>query len=106
MLINSAPEELHHRRAIAIPGPVRAANRGTSSKQPRFIRHRRRFGCFPRRRQAVLMVFGLNFFIRSAGGIPQDASCLILPRKRFPFFLLLCYNFFTMYLKLRKLLWN
>ena len=36
-----------HRRGIAIPGPFRAANRAASSKQARFIRHWRRFACFP-----------------------------------------------------------
>ena len=36
-----------HRRGIAIPGPFGAANRAASSKQARFIRHWRRFACFP-----------------------------------------------------------
>ena len=36
-----------HRCGIAIPGPVWAANRAATSKQPHFFRHRRRFGCFP-----------------------------------------------------------
>ena len=38
---------LQHRRGIAIPGPFGAANRAASSKQARFIRHWRRFACFP-----------------------------------------------------------
>ena len=39
--------EFQHRRGIAIPGPFGAANRAASSKQARFIRHWRRFACFP-----------------------------------------------------------
>ena len=35
-----------HRRGVTIPGHFMSANRAASSKQPRFIRHRRRFGCF------------------------------------------------------------
>ena len=38
---------LQHRRGIGIPGPFGAENRAASSKQARFIRHRRRFACFP-----------------------------------------------------------
>ena len=37
---------LYHRRGDTIPGAIRAANRAASSKQPRFIRRWRRFGCF------------------------------------------------------------
>ena len=36
-----------HRRASRLAGIVMPASRGTSSKSPRFIRHRRRFGDFP-----------------------------------------------------------
>ena len=36
-----------HRRASRLAGTVVPADRGTSSKSPRFIRHRRRFGDFP-----------------------------------------------------------
>ena len=36
-----------HRRGKTIPAHFVPANRAASSKQPRFIRHRRRFGCFP-----------------------------------------------------------
>ena len=39
--------DANHRRGTTIPGPVWAANRAASSKQARFIRHRRRFACFP-----------------------------------------------------------
>ena len=35
-----------HRHGIAIPVPDGPANRAVSSKAPRFIRHRRRFGAF------------------------------------------------------------
>ena len=36
-----------HRRASRLAGIVMPASRGTSSKSPRFIRHRRRFGELP-----------------------------------------------------------
>ena len=36
-----------HRRGITIPAHFVPGNRAASSKQPRFIRHRRRFGCYP-----------------------------------------------------------
>ena len=36
-----------HRRGIVIPGPFGSTNRAASSKQARFIRHWRRFACFP-----------------------------------------------------------
>ena len=39
--------EFQHRRGIAIPSPFGASNRAASSKQARFIRHWRRFACFP-----------------------------------------------------------
>lgn len=35
-----------HRRGMTIPGYFVFANRAASSKQPRFIRRWRRFGCF------------------------------------------------------------
>ena len=38
---------LKHRRGATIPGHFMSANRAASSKQPRFNRHRRRFGCYP-----------------------------------------------------------
>ena len=38
-----------HRRSIAISGCFAPANRAASSKQPRFFRRWRRFGCFPLR---------------------------------------------------------
>ncbi|MBR6677242.1 MAG: hypothetical protein IKL23_00720 [Oscillospiraceae bacterium] len=38
---------LKHRRGVTIPGHFMSANRAASSKQPRFNRHRRRFGCYP-----------------------------------------------------------
>ncbi|MEF2841245.1 MAG: hypothetical protein U0O47_01745 [Oscillospiraceae bacterium] len=36
-----------HRRASRLTGIVMPTDRGTSSKSPRFVRHRRRFGDFP-----------------------------------------------------------